>query len=92
MGDVQREDLERRVRDVEEAYKEQQKLLNQLVTNTAVMNANLEMLTKQVMPKISELEIKLANNSQVIQAIKWGAMVIGGGGASMILAYLFGGG
>lgn len=86
------EDYERRIRRLEEEDQKKQDILGQLVTNTAVMNATLDFLSRQLMPKVQSLEVELSNALLVIRAIKWLAMATGGSAVLMILAYLFGGG
>lgn len=86
------EDYERRIRRLEEEDQKKQDVLGQLVTNTAVMNATLDFLSKQLMPEVQVLKIELSNALLVIRAIKWLAMATGGSAVLMILAYLFGGG
>lgn len=86
------EDYERRIRRLEEEDQKKQDILGQLVTNTAVMNATLDLLSNQLMPEVQVLKIELSNALLVIKAIKWLAMTAGGSSVLMILAYLFGGG
>ena len=83
---------ERRIQQLEERDQAIQENMNQLVTNTAVMNETLKHMSEKVIPKVEQLEIKLANAMLVISAIKWLSTTVGAGAILMVLAYLFGNG
>ena len=70
--------------------------LNQLVTTTAVMSSSVELLTKEVIPKLNKLEevqhhhsIKISNNELVISGVKWLAAAVITVAIGLIAAYIF---
>ncbi|AHX01168.1 hypothetical protein M316_0103 [Nitrincola phage 1M3-16] len=99
------EDINHRLERLEESNSElrkadvaMQQTLQELVTNTQLINLTLKMLTDDIHPRIKELEkeqgeIKrqLSNNSLIINAVKSVAMLIASVGIGMVLLHLFGG-
>lgn len=84
--ETKQEEYERRQREHSEQINRTVDLMNTLANNTAVMNHTLEMLVKQVIPKVEAMEKKVDANTMITKAAMWLTGIVITAGVSAIVA------
>ena len=82
------EEYDRRQRDQEDRQRIQEDLIQKMASNTAVMNNMLQMLTDQVMPKVTAMEQQVVRNTMITQVTAWFAAAVVTAGIASIFALL----
>lgn len=82
------EEYDRRQRDQEDRQRIQEDLIQKMASNTAVMNNTLQMLTDQVMPKVTAMEQQVVRNTMITQVTAWFAAAVVTAGIASIFALL----
>lgn len=86
--ETKQQEYDRRQREHSEQITRTVDLMNTLANNTAVMNNTLEMLVKQIIPKVEAMEKKVDANTMITKAAIWITGVIVTAGVAAIVTMI----